>query len=40
MVFVPWLIIVPCTVTEGEENTFEVMLVLESNVLLNDCNAG
>jgi hypothetical protein len=36
IVFAPRLVIVPRVVTEGSENTFKVMLVLKSNVLLNN----
>jgi hypothetical protein len=39
IVFAPGLIIVPCPIAEGAEDTFKVMLVLESNVLLNNCDA-
>ena len=34
--FVPRLVVVPCSITEGAEHTFKVMLILKSNVLLND----
>jgi hypothetical protein len=36
VVFSPWLIIVLCRIAEGAENTFKVMLVLKSNVLLDN----
>src|SRR5882724_1211056 len=36
MVFAPRLIIVPCSVSEGAENAFKIMFVLQSNVLLNN----
>jgi hypothetical protein len=38
--FAPRLVIVPRGVTEGAENTLKVMLVLKSNVLLNNCDAS
>jgi hypothetical protein len=36
VVFTPRLIIVPCSLAEGAENTFKVMLVFKSNVLFNN----
>ena len=40
VVLVPGLIIVPCGIAEGAENTFKVMLVFQSHVLLNHCDAS
>jgi hypothetical protein len=40
VVFAPRLVIVPCGISEGAENAFKVMLVLQSNVLCNDCDAN
>jgi hypothetical protein len=40
IVFSPWLIVVLCRVAEGAENTFKVMLVLKSNVLLDNCDTS
>ncbi len=34
-VFAPRFVVVPCSIAEGAENTFEVMLILKSNVLLD-----
>jgi hypothetical protein len=39
-VFVPRLIVVPRGIAEGVENTFKIMLVLESNVLLDNCDTS
>jgi hypothetical protein len=36
VVFAPRLIIVPCSLAKGTENTFKVMLVFKSNVLFNN----
>ena len=40
IVFAPGLIIVACRIAEGGQYTFKVVLVLESNVLLNHCDAS
>ena len=40
VVFVPGLIIVPCSFTESAENAFEVILVVESDMLLNRCDTS
>ena len=39
IMFTPRLIVVPRSIAEGAENAFQVMLVFQSNVLLNNCNA-
>jgi len=38
IVLSPRLIIVPSGIAKGSENTFKVMLVFQSNVLLNNCD--
>ena len=40
VVFTPRLILVECGITESAENTFEVVLVLTSDVLLNECDTS
>jgi hypothetical protein len=40
MVLPPSLIIVLCSIAERAENTFKVMLVLKSNVLLDKCDTS
>jgi hypothetical protein len=37
IVFIPRLIVVPRRIAKGAEHPFEVMLVLEANMLLNRC---
>jgi len=39
-VFAPRFVVVPCSIAEGAENTFEVMLILKSNVLLDHCDTS
>jgi hypothetical protein len=39
-VVTPWLIIIPCSIAKGAENAFKIMLVLKSNVLLNNCDTS
>jgi hypothetical protein len=39
-VFAPRLIIVPCGIAERAQNTFKVMLVLKSDVLLDNCDTS
>jgi hypothetical protein len=38
IVFAPRLVIVSGSMAEGAEDTFKVMLVLKTNVLLNECD--
>ena len=40
IMFAPGLIVVPCRLAESAENSFKVMLVLESNMLFNNCDTG
>lgn len=40
MVFAPSFIVVPRRIAEGAENAFQVMLVLQSNVLLDNCDTS
>jgi hypothetical protein len=35
-VFVPRLIIVVCSIAEGAENAFQIVVIFESNVLFNN----
>ena len=40
VMFVPWLVVITRGVAEGREDTFQVMLVLQPDVLLNGCDAS
>ena len=40
MVFAPRFIVVACALAEGAENAFQVMLVLQSKVLLDHCDTS
>jgi len=40
MAFLPRLIIVLCNISEGAENAFKIVLVLKSNMVLNQSNTS
>jgi hypothetical protein len=39
-VFAPRRVVVACSIAEGAKNAFEVMLILKSNVLLDQCDTS